>query len=93
MGEARAAGLKSLVYHQQSVKYKSTTMKTSCTATFSKDRCIGGAYSIDLNIPGKLICPIKKKKKKKKHTPDAVLSFHNCFLFIVLLHRQYCKPM
>jgi hypothetical protein len=35
LGEAGAAGLKSLVDHQQSVKYKSITLKTSwqaCTA-------------------------------------------------------------
>ncbi len=93
MGEARAAGPESLVDHQQSVKYKSTTIKTSCTGTSSKDRCIGGAYSIGLNIPGKLICPNKKKKEKNKPKSDAVLSFHNCFLFIVLLHSWRCKPM
>jgi hypothetical protein len=43
LGEARAAGLKSLAYHQQSVKYKSITIKTlwpAHTVTSSKDRWI-----------------------------------------------------
>jgi hypothetical protein len=65
-GEARAAGLKSLVHHKQSVNYISTTIKTSrpaFTATSSKDRQIG-TYSIGLAILVKLCCSIKKKKKK-----------------------------
>jgi hypothetical protein len=67
LGKALAAGLKSLVDHQQSVKNKSSTIKTSwpvCRATSSKDRWIG-AYSIGLTILGKLDCPIKKKDKKR----------------------------
>ncbi len=66
MGEARAAGLKSPVDHQQSVKYKSTTIKTSSAprrVTSSKDRWIG-AYSFCLNIPEKLGCPINNFKKE-----------------------------
>ncbi len=41
MGEAWGAGIKSIVDNQQSVQYKSTSIKTlwpSCTATSSKDR-------------------------------------------------------
>ncbi len=58
------AKLKSLVDHQQSVKYKSTTIKTlwpARTVTFSKGRWTG-AYCNGLTIMGKLGCPIKKKK-------------------------------
>jgi hypothetical protein len=47
----------------KSVKYKATTIKTlwpACTATSSKDRWIE-AYSIDLMIPRKLSCLIKKE--------------------------------
>jgi hypothetical protein len=65
MGEARAAGLKSPVDHQQSVKYKSTTNKPSSSphrVTSFKDRWIG-AYSLCLNIPEKLGCPINNFKK------------------------------
>ncbi len=59
-----AAGLTTLVDHQQSMKYMSTTIKTlclTCTVTSSKDRQIG-AYSFGLTIPGKLSCSNKKKK-------------------------------
>ncbi len=52
---------------QQSMKYKSTTTKTSwpaLTATSSKDIQIG-ANSIGPTIQGKLGCPNKKKKKMK----------------------------
>ncbi len=66
--EASAAGLKSLVDHQQSVKYKSTTIQTlrpAHTATSSKDRW-KGAYSIGLTILGRFTCSMKKKKKTSK---------------------------
>jgi hypothetical protein len=52
------------VDHRQSVKYKSTTIKTlwpACTATYSKASWIG-AYSVGLTNLGKLGCPLKKKK-------------------------------
>ncbi len=64
MGETRAVGIKYIADRQQSMKYKSTTTKTSwpaLTATSSKDRQIG-AYSIGLTIPGKTRLPKKKKK-------------------------------
>ncbi len=65
MGEARAAGLKSLADHQQSVKYMSTTVKTlwpARTATFTKDRWIQ-AYSICWTIMGELGSPNDNKNK------------------------------
>ncbi len=65
MGEAWAASLKSHLDHQQSVKYKSTIVKTlwpAWTATSTKDRWIG-TYSIGQTIPGKLICPNNNNKK------------------------------
>ncbi len=64
LGEDWANGIKSLADHQQSVKYKSATIKTlwpARKATSSKDRWIG-AYSIGLTILGKQGCQIKKKK-------------------------------
>ncbi len=51
--------------HQQSVKYKSTTIKTlwlARTVTSPKERCIR-TYSIGLTILGKLSFLIRKKKK------------------------------
>ncbi len=68
MGKAWAASLKSLVDHQQSVKYKSTTIKTLRpvrSVTSSKNRWIQ-AYFIGLTIPGKLGSPKNNNKKKKK---------------------------
>jgi hypothetical protein len=65
--EARGGGLKSLVDNQQSVKYWSTYIKTlelACTATSLKDRQIR-AYSISLNIIGKLGCPNQKNRRRK----------------------------
>ncbi len=62
-----AASIKSREDHQQLVKYKSTTIKTSrpaLTVTSSKDRPIE-AYSISQTIPEKLRCLNKKKEKKK----------------------------
>jgi hypothetical protein len=55
------------VDYQQSVQYKSTTIKILWpvrTATSSKDSWIG-AYSIGLTIPGKHGCPIKKKEEEE----------------------------
>jgi len=52
--------------HQQSVKYKSTTIKTlrpAHTATSSKDRWIM-AYSTGITMPGKPSNPNNKIKKK-----------------------------
>jgi hypothetical protein len=63
LGKAWAAGVKSLLDYQQSVKYKSTTIKTSwseCTATSSKDRQIG-TYSMGPTILGNIGCLNKKK--------------------------------
>ncbi len=63
--ETWAAGLQYRVDHQQSVKYKSTTIKTSWparAATSSKDRQLG-AYSVGFTISGKLGCPNMKKMK------------------------------
>jgi hypothetical protein len=61
----RAAHLKSLVWHQQSLKYKSSTINTmwqAPTTTFSMDRWIS-AYLIVLTIMGKLHCSNKKIKE------------------------------
>ncbi len=52
--------------HQQSLKYKPTTIKTSWlarTATSSKDRWIG-VYPIGLAIPGNLSSPNNNNNKK-----------------------------
>ncbi len=65
MGKAWAAGLKSFLDHQQSVKYRSATIKTMwpvCAVTSSEDRWIG-PYSIGLIILGRLSCLNKKMKK------------------------------
>ncbi len=69
MGEGCSAGLKSIVDHHQSVKYKSTTIKTlrpARTETSSKDRSIGAFSigSIGLTILGKLSFPKKHKPIK-----------------------------
>ncbi len=66
---------KTIVDHQQWVKYMSTTIKTlwpAHTATSWKDRWIG-AYSIGLTILGKLGCPNNNNYKKKN--PVLPISF------------------
>jgi hypothetical protein len=69
LGETSDACLEPLVDHLQSVKYKSTTIKTSWPgrkATSSKDRWIVD-YSIGLTIMGKLDCPNYNNKKKEMY--------------------------
>jgi hypothetical protein len=59
MGEALSTGPESLMDSEQSLKFKSTSIKTlqpAHTATSTQDRQIG-AYSFDITIPGKLSCP------------------------------------
>ncbi len=66
LGEASAAGLKSLVGCQKSMKFKLPAIKTlwpARKATTYKARW-KGAYSIGLTIPGTLGCPKKKKKNR-----------------------------
>jgi hypothetical protein len=65
LGEAWGVVLKSLVDHQQSLIYKSTTIKTSWparTAASSKDWRIR-AFCIGITTMGKLDCPIKTSNK------------------------------
>ncbi len=69
MDEDLAAGLISIVVYQQSVKYKSTTIKTSwpaCTVTTSNETWIG-AYPNSLTILGNSAVQLKGRRSGYFH--------------------------
>ncbi len=97
MDWAGAAVLKSLVDNQQSVKNKSTTIKTfrpESTATSSKDRWIG-TYSIGITILWKLRRPNNNNKKVRNSIKIVIIYTLKMFLSMALKMQDdiVCKTV
>jgi hypothetical protein len=84
LGKAWVTGQKSLVDHQQEVKYKDTTIKTlclACIAISSKDRRIG-AYSIGLTIVENSAVQIIITKRRRRISRRTLNSNHFQAFFV-----------